>query len=217
MQKVSKKANRRKEAFTIIAFEGPCSIYDIYKKMSKNKETHYTTTLRIVKELEKRGLIEVIEQKGPRKAKVYGLTFYGLCVAIAALPEQPLDPLIKRWKHLEGIILKNWDYLTAAVPRERLIAPLLLAADAVIRFKRDHRYAELIGEKTKPEKVFRDEFLYRMTWSAVKNNPCEKFFEACGKIEELKKYVTEWLEKVIEEGNLLLKKYRQFYNKLQQN
>ena len=116
--------NKEVEILQYIAKHGKTTYYELSEKVkiASNKKV-----LQALSRLEKAGLIEVVEQKQEnfmgRKRKYYGLTLYGLIVAIAEkgikcgwldvrenLEEWKsyIDNVAKHWSHLLPKVLGKW-------------------------------------------------------------------------------------------------------------
>jgi len=68
----------------ILIKEGPLSLYDIRKKLKElGIELEHPYILRIIKSLKKEKLVKKIEERGPRKAKIHGVTLWGVITCLA--------------------------------------------------------------------------------------------------------------------------------------
>jgi len=108
-------------ALSALSEEGPTNIYQVQKKTGKT----YSLMFNAIKELEKRGLVKLLEKKKTSKgtmANIYDLTLKGvLSVLEGELPTEDTEEwnydkihrIIKKYESLLPLVFGKWSYFQA--------------------------------------------------------------------------------------------------------
>ena len=111
-EKIPGLSLRETEVLKFLAVEGPLNVYQIKQRL---RLPSYSTAHGAVKALEEEGLLKVMALEKTVKgvtAKVYGLTFLGLALAMMCEDVwENLEKVVKAWSSLTPLPLSKFEYL----------------------------------------------------------------------------------------------------------
>jgi DNA-binding MarR family transcriptional regulator len=111
-EKIPGLSMRETEVLKFLALEGPLNVYQIKQKL---RLPSYSTAHGAVKALEEDGLLKMQALEKTSKgvtAKVYGLTFSGLALAMMCEDVwKNLEKVVKAWNSLTPLPLSKFEYL----------------------------------------------------------------------------------------------------------
>jgi len=118
-EKIPGLSMRKAEVLKFLALEGPLNVYQIKQKL---RLPSYSTAHGAVKALEEDGLLKMQALEKTSKgvtAKVYGLTFSGLALAMMCEDVwKNLEKVVKAWNSLTPLPLSKFEYLAKCGLRE---------------------------------------------------------------------------------------------------